>query len=61
MDAWASVKRRNQVRTHRALVLTALVVAMFLAAIEGTIVATAMPSIASRLGGFSLYSCRRTC
>lgn len=36
--------------------LAALVVAMFLAAIEGTIVATAMPSIASRLGGFSLYS-----
>ena len=29
---------------------------MFLAAIEGTIVATAMPSIAARLGGFSLYS-----
>jgi EmrB/QacA subfamily drug resistance transporter len=43
-------------QTHRALVLTALVVAMFLAAIEGTIVATAMPSIAARLGGFSLYS-----
>jgi EmrB/QacA subfamily drug resistance transporter len=42
-------------QTHRALVLTALVVAMFLAAIEGTIVATAMPSIAARLGGFSLY------
>lgn len=36
--------------------LAALVVAMFLAAIEGTIVATAMPSIAGRLGGFSLYS-----
>ena len=29
--------------------------AMFLAAIEGTIVATAMPSIAARLGGVSLY------
>jgi EmrB/QacA subfamily drug resistance transporter len=43
-------------RTHRTLVLSALVLAMFLAAIEGTIVATAMPSIASRLGGFSLYS-----
>lgn len=43
-------------QTRRSLVLTALVVAMFLAAIEGTIVATAMPSIASRLGGFSLYS-----
>ena len=29
---------------------------MFMSAIEGTIVATAMPSIASELGGFSLYS-----
>lgn len=29
---------------------------MFMAAIEGTIVATAMPSIAAELGGFSLYS-----
>ena len=29
---------------------------MFLAAIEGTIVATAMPSIAAKLGGFALYS-----
>ncbi len=28
---------------------------MFLAAIEGTIVATAMPNIAAKLGGFSLY------
>lgn len=41
--------------THRPLVLTALVLAMFLAAIEGTIVATSMPSIAAKLGGFSLY------
>lgn len=46
----------SPVRTRRGLVLAGLVVAMFLAAIEGTIVATAMPSIASRLGGFSLYS-----
>lgn len=30
--------------------------AMFLAAVEGTIVATAMPSIVASLGGFSLYS-----
>lgn len=29
---------------------------MLMAAIEGTIVATAMPSIAAQLGGFSLYS-----
>lgn len=42
-------------RTHRPLVLGAMVLAMFLAAIEGTIVATAMPSIAAKLGGFSLY------
>ncbi len=42
--------------TRRSLVLASLVVAMFMAAIEGTIVATAMPSIAASLGGFSLYS-----
>ena len=36
--------------------LAALVLAMFMSAIEGTIVATAMPSIAAELGGFSLYS-----
>ncbi len=42
--------------TRRPLVLATLVLAMFMAAIEGTIVATAMPSIAASLGGFSLYS-----
>jgi EmrB/QacA subfamily drug resistance transporter len=42
--------------THRSLVFTGLVLAMFMAAIEGTIVATAMPSIAAELGGFALYS-----
>jgi EmrB/QacA subfamily drug resistance transporter len=42
--------------THRPLVLTGLVLAMFMSAIEATIVATAMPSIAAELGGFSLYS-----
>ena len=41
--------------TRRPLVLASLMLAMFLAAIEGTIVATAMPSIAARLGGVSLY------
>jgi EmrB/QacA subfamily drug resistance transporter len=46
----------NERTTHRPLVLTALVLAMFMSAIEGTIVATAMPSIAAELGGFSLYS-----
>ncbi|HEX8696776.1 MAG TPA: MFS transporter [Longimicrobium sp.] len=46
----------KEVTTHRSLVLAALLLAMFMAAIEGTIVATAMPSIAAELGGFSLYS-----
>lgn len=43
-------------QTRRALVLISLMIAMFMAAIEGTIVATAMPSIVSELGGFSMYS-----
>ncbi|GAB2562620.1 MDR family MFS transporter [Gracilibacillus alcaliphilus] len=43
-------------QTKRPLVLTALVLSMFMAAIEGTIIATAMPNIVSDLGGFSLYS-----
>jgi EmrB/QacA subfamily drug resistance transporter len=47
------VKERT---THRTLVFSGLLLAMFMSAIEGTIVATAMPSIAAELGGFSLYS-----
>ena len=42
--------------THRPLVLAAMVMAAFMGAIEGTIVATAMPSIAAEIGGFTLYS-----
>lgn len=38
------------------MVLAAIILAMFVAAIEATIVATAMPSIAAKLGGLSLYS-----
>ncbi|MGP4062215.1 MDR family MFS transporter [Halobacillus sp. H74] len=41
---------------RRWLVLSSIMLAMFLAAIEATIVSTAMPSIVSDLGGFSLYS-----
>lgn len=40
----------------RPLVLASIMLAMFLAAIEATIVSTAMPSIAADLGGFSMYS-----
>ncbi|MDB4949239.1 MAG: transporter [Gemmatimonadetes bacterium] len=43
-------------KTHRPLVLVAMVLAAFMGAIEGTIIATGMPSIAAEIGGFSLYS-----
>lgn len=42
--------------TRRELVLASIMLAMFMAAIEATIVATAMPDIVARLGGFSVYS-----
>jgi len=41
---------------RRPLVLAFLMTTMTLGSIEGTIVATAMPSIASALGGFELYA-----
>src|SRR5699024_8982126 len=47
---------KNHKKTRRPLVLISLIIAMFMAAIEGTIVATAMPSIVGDLGGFSLYN-----
>jgi EmrB/QacA subfamily drug resistance transporter len=46
----------NNKETRRPFVLAAVMLAMFMAAIEATIVATAMPSIVAELGGFSLFS-----
>jgi EmrB/QacA subfamily drug resistance transporter len=43
-------------KTNRPLVLISVMLAMFVGAVEATIVTTAMPSIASDLGGFSRYS-----
>ncbi|OMP66221.1 MDR family MFS transporter [Domibacillus epiphyticus] len=43
-------------QTNRPLVLAAVMLTMFMGAIEATIVATAMPDIVADLGGFSLYS-----
>ncbi len=43
-------------RIRRPLVLLCVLLTMFMAAIEVTIVATAMPQIVGQLGGFSLYS-----
>ncbi|WP_035425918.1 MDR family MFS transporter [Halalkalibacterium ligniniphilum] len=42
--------------TKRPIVLAAIILAMFMAAVEATIVATAMPGIVADLGGFSLFS-----
>ncbi len=41
---------------RRNLVLGSLLIAMFLSAMEGTIVATAMPTIIGDLGGFALFA-----
>jgi EmrB/QacA subfamily drug resistance transporter len=41
---------------RRGLVLAACLMATFMAAVESTIVATAMPTIVADLGGFSLFS-----
>jgi EmrB/QacA subfamily drug resistance transporter len=41
---------------HRRLITTACMMAIFMAAVEGTIVATAMPTIVADLGGFRLFS-----
>ncbi|PTQ56116.1 MAG: Multidrug resistance protein B [Candidatus Carbobacillus altaicus] len=41
---------------HRPLILVAVLLAMFMAAVESTIVATAMPTIVGELGGFELLS-----
>lgn len=43
-------------KTNRPLVLISVMLAMFVGAVEATIVSTAMPAIASELGGFSRYS-----
>src|SRR6185437_12125731 len=40
----------------RPFVIDSIILATFMAAIEGTIVATAMPSIVGQLGGFTYYS-----
>ncbi|MGG5253120.1 MDR family MFS transporter [Neobacillus sp. SM06] len=43
-------------QTKRPLVLASVMLAMFMGAIEATIVSTAMPAVVADLGGFGLYS-----
>ncbi|MGD7043508.1 MDR family MFS transporter [Jeotgalibacillus proteolyticus] len=50
-----SEKNKSQ-HKYRPFILASVMLAMFVGAIEATIVSTAMPSIAADLGGFDLYS-----
>src|SRR5690349_13329377 len=50
------VQPHHAVPPRRTLVLAACLMATFIAAVESTIVATAMPTIVADLGGFSLFS-----
>ena len=43
-------------RLRRELVIAAMLISSFMAAIEVTVISTAMPTIVARLGGFSLFS-----
>ena len=43
-------------KAGRTLIMTAAVICMFMAAIESTVVATAMPTIVGQLGDFHLFS-----
>ncbi|HTN53593.1 MAG TPA: MDR family MFS transporter [Anaeromyxobacter sp.] len=43
-------------RTHRGLTVVALMLGLFLAAMEMTVVSTAMPTVVGELGGLSLYA-----
>ena len=47
---------RQAVVAKRGLVLAACLMATFMAAVESTIIATAVPTIVADLGGFSLFS-----
>lgn len=54
--AFKSTERSIQRRTNRPYVLVAIMLAMFMAAVEATVVSTAMPAIVAEIGGFSKYS-----
>ncbi|XJZ28334.1 MDR family MFS transporter [Bacillota bacterium Lsc_1132] len=49
-------EQRQKKQTNRSLVLASVMLAMFMGAIEATIVSTAMPAVVADLGGFRLYS-----
>jgi len=51
----STLERMNRV-SRRTVVLGCVMLALFMAAVEVTIVATALPQIVGKLGGFSLYT-----
>src|ERR1700754_3434924 len=56
-ERYAIHHRMSQTRkTVRPLVIAAVMASMAMVAIEATIVSTAMPQIATQLGGLNLYS-----
>ena len=50
------VMDKSKKETQRTISFISIILALFMGAIEGTIVSTAMPEIVGELGGFSLYS-----
>ncbi|AFM42395.1 arabinose efflux permease family protein [Desulfosporosinus acidiphilus SJ4] len=56
MQSNEQTRPREKAQTNRKVVLACIMLAMFMAAIEATIVATAIPSIVGDLGGFSKFS-----
>lgn len=56
LGAVAPKRESSERSSRRVFVLAAAMMAIFMAAVESTIVATAMPSIVADLGGFSLFS-----
>ncbi|HEX3864542.1 MAG TPA: MDR family MFS transporter [Stellaceae bacterium] len=56
MDQTAAEPARAKTGARRGLIFAAALMATFMAAVESTIVATAMPTIVADLGGFNLFS-----
>lgn len=52
----STLRGSKKKQTKRPLVLASVMLAMFMGAIEATIVSTAMPAIVADLGGFTLFS-----
>ena len=43
-------------RNRTAIIIAAIMLSLFMASMEATVIATAMPTIVGQLGGLSIYS-----